>query len=382
VAGADALQEQLQAQLDLAPCGLLRTDTSGVIQRVNLTFSQWVGYERDELIGRKLPDLLTMGARIFHLTHLLPLLQMQGSVSEVKLELVHRDGHTLPMVLNASRHQADGAVFTEIAVFVARDRDKYERELLLARRRLETLVAEGQGRQTEAQDRALLAEQMVGIVSHDLRNPLQTIQMGAMLLTRGEVTPHQLTVLGRISRAAERATRLIADLLDFTQARLGRGIAIQPRPVALHSLVADVVEELLQAYPGRRIVHETTGEGECLLDGDRIAQLVGNLVSNAVTYGDPAAAVTVSSEVAEHVVRVRVHNAGEPISHEAQSRIFQPMVRGARADAATRSVGLGLYIVSEIAKVHGGQVDVASEPATGTTFTATFPRGAAAPAPG
>lgn len=372
--GRQALPADVQAALDCAPCGLLRTGRYGDILQANLTFCRWLGYSREELLGRKLQDLLTIGGRIFHQTHLAPLMQMQGSVSEVKLEMVRRDGEPLPMVLNAQRHQEAGETWIDVAVFVARDRDKYERELVLARKRLEKLVAQEKAGQEEAKDRALIAEQMVGIVSHDLRNPLQTIQMGALVLTRGDVSTHQLNVLHRITRAGERAHRLIADLLDFTQARLGRGILVQRKPIALHEVIADVVDELAQAFPGRSLLHEMEGEGPCLADSDRVAQMVGNLVANAMAYGDPAAPVTVRSEIGPREFRLSVRNAGAPLPLDAQASLFQPMVRGASEGAATRSVGLGLYIVSEIAKAHGGRMTVSSGAGEGTTFTARIPR--------
>ena len=365
---------QDQAALDLAPCGLVRTDRHGTILRVNEAFCGWMGYSREELLGRKLADLLTVGGRIFDQTHLAPLMQMQGSVSEVKLDFVPRAGGTLPMVLNARRHGTGDEACSELALFVARDRDLYERELLSARRRLEALVEEVRARQEEAHDRAQIAEQMVGIVSHDLRGPLQTIQMGALLLTRGDTTPHQLAVLGRITRAAERSHRMIADLLDFTQARLGQGIAVHPRAFALHATIADVVDELSQAHPGRRLVHQAQGEGDCVADADRVAQLVGNLVGNAMAYGDAASPVTVRSAISADEFRLSVHNSGQPIPQPLQAVLFEPLVRGAGEAGASRSVGLGLFIVREIAKAHGGRVNVESDEAAGTTFTAVFPR--------
>jgi phosphoserine phosphatase RsbU/P len=363
----------VQAALDLAPCGLLRTDRSGVILRANQTFCRWVGHERHELVGRKLYELLPVGARIFHQTHLAPLLQMQGSVSEVKLDVLHRDGHTIPVVVNARRYPGPEP-FSELALFVARDRDQYERELVQARRRLELLVDEEKARRAETKDRALLAEQMMGIVSHDLRNPLQTIQMGALVLSRADASPYQLGVLGRITRAAERARRLIAELLDFTQARLGQGIAVETRPLDLHALVQDVLEELRQAFPGRELLHERRGEGTCQGDSERIAQLLGNLVGNAMSYGRPDAPVTVHTIIESTGFQVSVHNHGTPIAEEDQQRLFQPLVRGSTVNSATRSVGLGLFIVREIAKAHGGTVTVQSSVEDGTTFTASFPR--------
>lgn len=370
----DALPPQEQSAMDMVPCGLLRTSTTGVISQVNATFCQWLGYERQELLGRRLQDLVTVGGRIFHLTHLAPLLQMQGSVSEVKLDFVRRDGTTVPMVLNAQRRQTDQGVHTDIALFVARDRDTYERELVHSRQRLEVLVAESKALHEQSRDQALFAEQMMGIVSHDLRNPLATIHMGAQLLSRTETRPQQLNVLGRISRATDRANRLINDLLDFTQARLGKGLPVTMETVSPHVLVADAVDELGQAFTGTPLLHERMGDGECVADPDRITQLVGNLVANAVAYGQPGAPVTVRSTVAADRFEVAVHNTGTPIPPESQARLFQPMVRGTSEGGAVRSVGLGLFIVSEIAKAHGGNVTVASSARSGTTFIAIFPR--------
>jgi sigma-B regulation protein RsbU (phosphoserine phosphatase) len=103
--------------------------------------------------------------------------------------------------------------------------------------------------------------------------------------------------------------------------------------------------------------------------------LVGNLVSNAMVYGKPDAAVTVTSRIDAASFSIAVHNEGAPIPNDVQTRIFQPMTRGTSSSSAARSVGLGLFIVREIAKAHGGTASVASSAEAGTTFTALFPRG-------
>ncbi|MDB5928757.1 MAG: sensory box histidine kinase [Polaromonas sp.] len=390
---ADALFEH-------AACGLLVTGGDGMIRRANATFCGWVGYSIDELAGlRKLQELLTMGGRIFHQTHWTPLLHMQGSIAEVKLDIVHRQGHTIPVLLNAVRRMSGAQLRHEIAVFVATDRHKYEHELVLARKRAEELAAREQQAQQAlilaqaetsrqramAEDRALFAEQMVGIVSHDLRNPLSAIKMGTYLLERGEATPNQRKVLGRINNSVGRAERLIADLLDFTQARIGQGLSLSRLPVQLHQLMSESVEELAAAYPGRQLEHRHEGEGSCTADADRLMQLIGNLVSNAMAYGAPDRPVVVASRFVAGGFEVSVHNEGKPIPAELMGSLFAPMVRGAGSQAS-RGVGLGLFIVSEIAKAHGGAVVVESSAEAGTTFHARFPaferqaNGAAAPA--
>jgi sigma-B regulation protein RsbU (phosphoserine phosphatase) len=374
---------------DNAACGLLLTGPDGTIRRVNDTFCRWVGYSREELLGqRRLQDLLTMGGRIFQQTHLAPLMQIQGSVAEVKLDIVHRQGHTVPMMLNAVIQQHAGTAFRALAMFVAEDRHKYERELLLARRKAETLLlqqreieealtrsqAELDRQRGQAEDRALFAEQMVGIVSHDLRNPLSAIQMSAYLLGRGELTTHQQRALARIAISTNRAQRLIADLLDFTLARVGTGLAVVRQAIDLHGLVSECVEELALSFPGRELVHRRIGEGGCTGDADRLTQVVGNLVANAISYGAVDRPVIVTSRIDADDFLLQVHNEGSPIAPDAVSGLFEPMTRSHTAANPARSVGLGLFIVREIAHAHGGKATVASTRDTGTTFTVACPR--------
>ncbi|MES2785998.1 MAG: PAS domain-containing sensor histidine kinase [Pseudomonadota bacterium] len=357
-----------------AACGLACTAEDGVFLTINDTYCKWLGRSPDELIGKvKLQDLLSVGGRIFHQTHWAPLLRMQGSISEVKLDAVGVGGARIPLVMNAIRRESPDGFVHEVAVFMARDRDAYERELIASRTKLQALVEETARLHSEARDRALFAEQMIGIVSHDLRNPLSAIQMGTVLLARAGADPRmQETVLGRVNRASDRAVRLIADLLDFTQARLGKGLAVAIEPMDLNECVAGCVDELALAYGGRTLQHLHTGAANCDGDCDRLSQLVGNLVSNAMVYGHEGLPVEVMSAVHGDRAVIAVRNWGNPIAPELQERLFQPMVRG-EVDAGSRSVGLGLYIVSEIARAHGGHVAVTSSAAKGTTFTASFP---------
>jgi sigma-B regulation protein RsbU (phosphoserine phosphatase) len=356
------------ALYDTAACGLLLTQSDGLILKSNLTFCRWLGYAPDDLPGRKrLQDLLTMGGRLFHQTHWAPLLQIQGSIAEVKLELCCSDGRRIPVMMNARQRQHDGAICHDIAVFIAEDRHKYERELLLARKNAEALLE-------KERQVALYAEQMIGIVSHDLRNPLTAVEVGAHLLRRGDLTPQQQSVLGRIVNASQRAHRLIADLLDFTAVRVGKGLAMNRAAMNLHELVAEHVLELQTSFPHATLLHEQEGQGDVDVDGDRMAQLIGNLVGNAVVYGAPDHPIRIISIVGNDEVSVCVHNHGPSIPEHLRQRLFEPMVRGTSATRSQRSVGLGLFIVREIARAHGGRITVSSSESEGTTFRATFPR--------
>lgn len=341
---------------------------------MNRLFCEWVGHPEESLVGQKrLQDLFSVGARLFHQTHWAPLLAMQGSVAEVKLEVLHRDGSAIPMILNARLQPIGDSAVHEIAAFVVRDRDLYERELLLARKRLERLVAEAHELEQAARDRAKFAEEMVGIVGHDLRTPLSVIAMSGDLLARSGLAPADARVVERILRASGRATNLIGDLLDFTRARIGQGLTITLEPTDLHESVAQIVEELKPASTSHPLRHQRLGEGECSVDVNRLAQVIGNLVGNAQAYGAEDEAITVTSAIEASTCSVAVHNYGPPIPDEIREGIFLPMTRAASAGTSSRSVGLGLYIVRAIAEAHGGSVDLTSDAERGTTFTVTFP---------
>lgn len=363
-----------------APCGLLLASATGEVLQVNRTLCRWLGYEPADLVGRKrFQDLLTMGGRIFHQTHLAPLLRMQGSVAEVKLEFVRQDGRTVPVMVNAIERSVQGRLLLQVAAFVAEERHKYERELLMQRQRAEQLLGQHEQDQRElaaaraqAEDRALFAEQMVGIVSHDLRNPLSVISMSAELLVALGVRGSQQTAVERIGRSVQRAERLLSDLLDFTQARLGGGLSVKPRDIDVHAVIAESVQEWAAAFREREIVHSSEGEAPARADADRIVQATGNLVANAVRYGAAATPVTITTARTGGAAEIRVHNHGEAIPPDLLPSLFEPMVRGQPAHDA-RGVGLGLYIVREIMRAHGGSVRVQSTPAEGTTFALSWP---------
>ncbi|WP_213877781.1 PAS domain-containing sensor histidine kinase [Pseudomonas sp. dw_358] len=373
-----------------AACGLLVATEQGTITRANQTFCHWLGYAPQELVGRRLHTLLPMGGRAFHQTHWGPLLQIQGSIAEVKIELLHREGHTLPMMLNGIRRAHHGVTVQELSLFVAKDRNRYEHELINARnlaeerlvRQLEIQQALNEAQQElreayeQAEQRAELAERMVGVVSHDLRNPLSAIKMASDLLNRNEDAARQGRVLNLIGHSVDRAQRLITDLLDFTLAQVGRGIPVTLLPLDLHALVETGVEELRLVFPGHELVHEYIGAGSFVGDSDRLHQLLGNLVANAAAYGDPDSVITISTRYDEHSVSLSVHNSGEPLSDLSQEHLFEPMTRGRNTENQRGSLGLGLFIVREIVKAHHGEVAVISTQQLGTTFIARFRRSA------
>jgi PAS domain S-box-containing protein len=227
----------------------------------------------------------------------------------------------------------------------------------------------------EARQRAGFEQQLIGIVSHDLRNPISAIILSTTTqLRRTDLDERLRQPLGRILSSAERANRLIRDLLDFTQARLGGGIPTRPGPLDFHAFTRQVLDEIQVAHPERELRVEQHGDGQGAWDADRLAQLVVNLLGNALTYSPAGSPVSMRTRGEARDVVLEVHNTGVPIPAELRARLFQPMQRGDSGDTRSRSVGLGLYIVDQIVRAHGGGITVTSLPDEGTTFTVRLPR--------
>ncbi len=219
-------------------------------------------------------------------------------------------------------------------------------------------------------------ERFIGIVSHDLRNPLASIAMAASILGKSPQLPPALQKhAARILGNADRMSKMISDLLDFTRGRLGGGIPIALASADLVQVATRVLAEFEHSHPGRTITLRHKGDARGIWDEARLAQVVSNLVSNALEHGDPQAPVVVEVTGNERSVALAVRNAGPPIPAEALPHVFDPFRRGREGDATT-GLGLGLYIASEVARGHGGSIDVASGPGE-TTFTLRLPRRAA-----
>lgn len=221
------------------------------------------------------------------------------------------------------------------------------------------------------EDAARFGEQLLGIVSHDLRSPLAAVQASTQLALRRAGPDEALQrALRRASNSAERMGRMIEDLLDFTRARLGGGIPLTRREADLGKIARYAVEEAQAANPEHPLVHRLHYQ-KGSYDPDRMSQVVQNLIANALQHGTPRAPVVVETRAeAEHLV-LEVSNLGPAIPAELLPELFEPFRRGASGKA--RNLGLGLFIVREIVRAHGGTVEVRSAD-QGTTFTVRLPR--------
>ncbi|MGQ0537922.1 MAG: sensor histidine kinase [Gemmatimonadaceae bacterium] len=221
------------------------------------------------------------------------------------------------------------------------------------------------------------AQQLLAIVSHNIRNPLGTILNAASVLQRRFAGDERLTKpLELILAATQRAARQIADLLDFSQVRLGGGLPLYYQAEDVHRITRQVADELAPAQSDRTIHVSCKGDGTGTWDGDRVAQVLTHLISNAVTHSPPQSDVFVRSEGENGSVSVSVRNTNKigSIPEDLRPKLFDPFERGVtRSGDGRRTVGLGLYIMDQIVRAHGGTIDVASDESE-TTFTVHLPR--------
>jgi PAS domain S-box-containing protein len=218
---------------------------------------------------------------------------------------------------------------------------------------------------------------LLGIVGHDLRNPLSAISGFAHVLRRsGRLDDQQLRTVVRIDECAMKAVRIAHDLLDLTRVESARGIRIEPRSTRVDELCAAVVAEVETGLPGPRVHLVGRGDPSVRWDPERISQALTNLVANALKHGAPDTPVTVEWNGARDPVSIRVHNLGAPIPPPVRAHLFEPFRQAIETGGRASGVGLGLFISNEIVRAHGGSLEVHSTEREGTAFTVRLPRDA------
>jgi signal transduction histidine kinase len=217
-----------------------------------------------------------------------------------------------------------------------------------------------------------LREQFIAVLGHDLRNPLASIAAGARLLLRSPPAGKAAGIVEMILNSVDRMSGLIDNVMDFASGRLGGGLTLnQSEDALLEPALSQVVAELRTAWPDRTIETEFDLDEPVSCDRGRIAQLLSNLLANALKYGAEQAPVRVRAAVGGGSFILSVANSGEPIPAASLGRLFQPFTRG-KIRGKQQGLGLGLYIASEIARAHGGKIEVSST-AVETRFTFRMP---------
>jgi len=221
----------------------------------------------------------------------------------------------------------------------------------------------------------------LAILGHDLRSPLSAIANSSLYLGSPGLLPAgaPLEAVGRITRGAAKMGSMIRDLLEYTRTRLGRAIPISPQAVSMGHICNLALDEMRAAYPERAFRLETSGNLDGRFDGERLQQVLSNLLNNAVRHGDRNQPITLSARGATDKITVQVRNYGRPIPPDQLQVIFNPLVQIPSAlveddGGPSTSLGLGLYIAHEIVAMHGGTIVAESSAEDGTVFSARLPR--------
>lgn len=290
---------------------------------------------------------------------------MYGFQSYISMPIIRRDGSFFGTLCAIDPKPAKLRNPEVIGMF------KLFADLIAAHLDIADSLSQAQAEMLRERELKVLREQFIFILGHDLRNPLASIASGVSMLKKTTDDTRRAQILALMEGSVSRIDGLIENVLDFARVRMGGGLKVENTdPRSLQPALEQIVGELRDTHPSRAIVTEFDAAEPVHGDHQRLARLFSNLVGNALAHGDPAQPIHIGASVGGGEFRFWVANAGEPIPEATRINLFQPFVRGDTSDR--QGLGLGLFIASEIAKLHRGALDVTSD-ASGTRFTFTMP---------
>lgn len=289
--------------------------------------------------------------------------RIYGFQSYISIPVFRPDGDyfgTLCALDPVAANLSSGATIASMTLFS---------QLITKHLETETKLSESQVALFGERETSELREQFIAVLGHDLRTPLGSIMLGAELLEKEQLSARAHGVVQRMKLSAHRMAGLVNDVVDFTRGKMGGGISLDmQQQTSLQGPLMQVVDELRGAHPERTINVDFKLEVPVLCDVQRIQQMLSNLLKNALVYGDPARPVLVRAGSQNGIFELSIVNHGPAISQATIDQLFKPFWR-ASAHASNEGLGLGLFIVSEIARSHGGELAVdSSDAATRFTF--------------
>ncbi len=341
----EASEARFRRIFELDLLGMCTWRMDGQILDANREYLRTFGYDEADLRAGRInwyaltpPDQAQLGADTADE------LQRSGVIRPTEKVCLRKDGSRVPVILTAALDAVGGETGTAF-LFDASDRKQLEE----------------------------FQHQLIGVVSHDLRSPLAAMLTTAgVLLRSASLSPSERRGLERIHGTAERMRRITRDLLDYTQARVGRGLSLTASDADIGAICRAAAAEAQLLAPDRTVICSGEGAGELRCDPGRIEQALSNLLANAVKYGEGRIALRWSSS--EDEFAIEVENEGRPIDGALLPQLFLPFRQGPRPDApVTQSLGLGLFIVREIARAHGGDASIRPLP-HGTLVRLTLAR--------
>jgi PAS domain S-box-containing protein len=364
--GRAVLDESAEELYEHAPCGYLSCLPDGTIVRVNQTLLDWTGYTRDYLLSdTRVQSLLSVGSKIYYETHFAPLLQMQGRANEIALEIVGADRTARPILVNAvQKRDAEGTpLFMRMTLFDATDRRRYERELLVARRRAEQIAA----------DKA----DLLAMLSHDIRNPLNALMGNVFMLERSNLPEAHMRRLRVVRTSSENMLALLNRVLELSKAE-SAAFALAESSFALAPLVRDAAGAFAARAEEKGLRLDVTIAADVpeTVIGDPIAlrQILSNFIGNAVKFTERGS-VSVSVRALEPAtdavtLKFMVIDTGIGIPADRVERIFEEFTQGSDDTAARYGgSGLGLAIARKLLALYGSSIQVESAPGEGSAFS-------------
>ena len=369
-----------------AACGLLCTDADGLILQVNQTACDWLGYQSEALVGTmRLRDLLSVGGRVFLQTHCLPILQMQGSVAEVQMDLVRHDGERIPVLMNIVRRQCEGRVIDSVALITSHDRRAYERELLKARKAAEAALEERRGfeKKLAAMNEELACadrrkDQFLATLAHELRNPLAPIRSGLEIVRmRYPDDVAMARIMGVFDRQIQQITHLVDDLMEVSRITQDR-LLLRCAPLNVAQTLKAAVSDLrdLRSRTSHQLMLELDDDDIVIrADATRLTQVVINLLTNAYKYTPEGGSIWLRAVRDGDEVVISVRDSGIGIAPSDMAAIFGMFAQvESTIEKSNGGLGIGLWLVKRLVELHGGSVSAYSAgTGQGSTFTVRLP---------
>ncbi|RYY02308.1 MAG: response regulator [Gammaproteobacteria bacterium] len=349
----------LPSSFEYAACGLVTTEVNGTIRRANKTFCKWLGFSADELIEKKkIQELFTVGGRFFHHTHWAPLLQLQGSVAEIQMDVVTSERKTLPMLINVVRQKHGDKSFDQLAFFVATDRKNFERELISTREKLNEI-----NQQLSIADRR--KDEFLATLAHELRNPLAPIRNVLEIMRVKEINdPFINSSRDLIERHISQMTHLVDDLMEASRISQGK-LELRKTRIDLTDLIQHAIESSSEIIVKSN--HKLTVEKQetsIFIDADstRINQIISNLLNNAAKYTPEEGTISLKVFQDRDEAIISVADSGIGIPAEQLSNIFTMFSQLTPAlERSQGGLGIGLALVHSLVKLHGGSIIAYSE---------------------